>query len=125
MKKSSYVAMILGGMSFILFALGVCMTLIPSWNQFALGIGFGAAGIFLAICTTFLWRHLTHKTPIRCTKKMIAIGCLSIVGVLVLGYGMCLSMVWNDMVSGILIGLVGIILLFLLIPLTKGIQLEE
>lgn len=32
MKKSNYVAMILGTVSGVLFALGMCMALIPEWN---------------------------------------------------------------------------------------------
>ena len=35
---------------------------------------------------------------------------------------MCFCMVWNNIVLGTLIGLAGIILLLMLIPLTKGIQ---
>lgn len=34
MKKSNFVAMILGTIGVILFALGMCMTLIPEWNAF-------------------------------------------------------------------------------------------
>lgn len=34
MKKSNFVAMILGTIGGILFALGMCMTLIPEWNAF-------------------------------------------------------------------------------------------
>ena len=34
MKKSSFVAMILGTIGGILFALGMCMALIPEWNAF-------------------------------------------------------------------------------------------
>lgn len=32
MKKSTFVAMILGIIGGILFALGMCMALIPEWN---------------------------------------------------------------------------------------------
>ena len=35
---------------------------------------------------------------------------------------MCLTMVWSNMVLGIVIGLVGIIALLCLIPLTKGLK---
>ena len=34
MKKSSFVAMILGTVSGILFALGMCMALISEWDAF-------------------------------------------------------------------------------------------
>lgn len=34
MKKSSFAAMVLGTVSVVLFALGMCMALIPEWNAF-------------------------------------------------------------------------------------------
>ena len=46
----------------------------------------------------------------------------SILGALALGVGMCLSMVWDKMVMGVGIGLVGIVVLLCLLPLTKGIK---
>ena len=67
MKKSSFVAMILGTIGGILFALGI-------------------------------------------------------VGALLLGVGMCLTMVWSNMILGIVIGIVGIVVLLCLIPLTKGLK---
>ena len=47
MKKSNFVAMILGTVSGVLFALGMCMALIPEWNAFKLGIVFGCVGLVL------------------------------------------------------------------------------
>ena len=44
MKKSSFVAMILGTVGGILFALGMCMALIPEWNAFNQGIIMGVIG---------------------------------------------------------------------------------
>ena len=41
MKKSSFVAMVLGTVSVVLFALGMCMALIPEWNAFQPGIVVG------------------------------------------------------------------------------------
>ena len=38
MKKSTFVAMILGTIGGILFALGMCMALIPEWNAFRPGV---------------------------------------------------------------------------------------
>ena len=43
MKKSSFVAMVLGTISGALFALGMCMTLVSEWNAFMPGILFGGA----------------------------------------------------------------------------------
>lgn len=62
MKKSNFVALILGTIGIVFFALGMCMCMIPEWNMF------------------------------------------------------------NKMVLGVAIGLVGIVVLLMLIPLTKGIH---
>ena len=45
-----------------------------------------------------------------------------VLGALLLGVGMCLSMVFGSMALGIVIGIVGIVVLLMLIPLTKGIH---
>lgn len=41
---------------------------------------------------------------------------------LLLGVGMCLSMVFGKMVLGIAVGIIGIVVLLMLIPLTKGLK---
>lgn len=38
MKKSSFVAMMLGTVSMMFFALGMCMALLPEWNAFGTGV---------------------------------------------------------------------------------------
>ena len=45
MKKSSFVALVLGTISGMLFALGMCMALLLEWNVFAQGVIFGCVGI--------------------------------------------------------------------------------
>ena len=45
MKKSSFVVMVLGTVSLVLFALGICMALIAEWNAFKPGIIFGVVGL--------------------------------------------------------------------------------
>lgn len=122
MKKSSFVAMVLGAVSAVLFALGMCMALIPEWNAFRPGIIFGCVGLFLALITLIVWRRMEHKEPIRISGKTVLTVIIGVVGALALGIGMCFSMVWGKTVMGIIIGLIGIVVLLCLIPLTKGIK---
>lgn len=122
MKKSSFVAMLMGTISGVLFALGVCMALIPEWNAFQPGIIFGCIGLLLGLVTWIVWRKMEHKQPIQFTGKTIFTIIVGILGALALGVGMCFSMVWDKMVIGIVIGLIGIIVLLSLIPLIKGIK---
>lgn len=59
---------------------------------------------------------------VKLSGKTYATILLSVVGVLVLGVGMCMVMVWNMLIPGTAVGLVGIVLLLCLIPLVKGIH---
>lgn len=122
MKKSSFVAMVLGTVSLVLFALGMCMALIPEWNAFQPGVIFGCVGLFLGIVTLIVWRRMEHKEPIHFSVKTVLTIIVGVVGALALGVGMCFSMVWDKMVIGVVIGLVGIVILLCLIPLIKGIK---
>ena len=122
MKKSSFVALMLGTVSGVLFALGMCMALIPEWGAFKPGIVFGCVGLLLALITLLVWRRMEHKQPIHISGKAILITIAGIVGALAFGTGMCFSLVWDRMAVGISVGLVGIAILLCLIPLTKGIK---
>lgn len=122
MKKSSFVAMILGTISGFLFAFGMCMALLPEWNLFTEGIIFGASGIVLGLITLFIWRKMENKAPIKVNGKTLLFVALAIIGTLLLGIGMCFCLVWNNFIVGSLIGIVGIILLLALIPIIKGIK---
>ena len=114
--------MVLGTVSVVLFALGMCMALIPEWNAFMPGVIFGCAGLLFGLITLIVWRRMEHKEPIRIYGKTILTVVIAAMGALALGVGMCLSMVWDKMVMGVGIGLVGIVVLLCLLPLTKGIK---
>lgn len=122
MKKSNFVAMILGTIGGILFALGMCMALIPEWNAFNQGVVLGVIGAVVLLIMVLVWRKMENKSPVKLSGKMIGTVLLGIVGALTLGVGMCLTMVWSNMIIGIIVGIVGIILLLCLIPLTKGLK---
>jgi len=122
MKKSSFVALIMGTISGVLFALGMCMALLPEWNAFTEGVIFGAIGIILAIITTLVWYKMENKTLPKISGKNVLRTIYAIVAVLILGVGMCLCLVWQQIIWGTLIGLLGIIMLIALIPMMKGIK---
>lgn len=122
MKKSTFVAMILGTIGGILFALGMCMALIPEWNAFNEGIIMGVIGIVVLLVMVLVWRKMENKTPIKPSGKTIGAILIGIVGALLFGVGMCLTMVWSNMVLGIIIGMIGIVVLLCLIPFIKGLK---
>lgn len=122
MKKSTFTAMILGTAGGILFALGMCMALIPEWNAFRPGVAMGVAGALVLLIMVFVWRKMGNKNPVRVSGKTIGTVLFGILGALVFGVGMCLTMVWSNMIVGIVVGLVGIVMLLCLIPVTKGLK---
>lgn len=122
MKKSNFVALILGVIGGVFFALGMCMALLPEWGMFQQGIVSGVIGLIVLLADLMIWRKMEGKAPIRLSGKMVGSIVVGVVGALLLGIGMCLTMVFSKMVLGIVIGLVGIVVLLMLIPLTKGIH---
>lgn len=122
MKKSTFIAMILGTIGGILFALGMCMALIPEWNAFKPGVVMGCIGIVVLVIMVIVWRKMENKAPVKLSGKTIGAVLIGIIGALLLGVGMCLTMVWSHMVMGIVIGLVGIVVLLCLIPFIKGLK---
>ncbi len=122
MKKSSFAAMILGTVSGILFALGMCMTLIKEWDTFTSGIILGLIGLVMGFITFLIWRKMENKKPIKISGKTFVTTLIGIVGALALGVGMCFSMVWQNVILGVIIGIVGILILLSLIPIIKGVK---
>lgn len=122
MKKSSFVALILGTVSGVLFALGMCMALLPEWNAFLEGVILGGVGIVLGVITLLVWCKMENKKLPKMNGKNLFRIIYAVVAVLILGAGMCLCLVWQQFVWGTLVGLLGIVMLIALIPMIKGIK---
>ena len=123
MKKSNFVALILGTIGGVFFALGMCMVLLPEWGMGTQGIVCGVIGLAVLLATLLIWRRMEHKAPIKISGKTLAAVFVGILGALLLGVGMCLCLLDPaKMVVGIVVGVVGIVALLMLIPLLKGIH---
>ena len=122
MKKSNFIALILGTIGTVFFALGMCMALIEEWAMRQQGIVCGVIGLAVLLADLLIWRRMEGKEPVHITGKALGITALSVFGALLLGVGMSLSMVFGYLVQGIVIGLLGIVALLCLIPLTKGLK---
>ncbi len=121
MKKSTFVNLLLGTVGGLLFAIGMCMCLLPEWNAFTPGLVVTAVGgILLLALGVVSW--VRSGKQLHCNWKLlgkIAYGTLSS---LVLGLGMCLIMVWQQMLWGILVGVAGIVMLLFLLPMCVGFR---
>ena len=123
MTKKNFISLILGTIGGILFALGMCMAMLPEWGAFTQGIIIGCIGLVVLLVMLAVRCKMEGKPVIvKLSGKTIGTIILGVAGALVLGIGMCMVMIWEMMVPGILIGLVGIVLLLCLIPPVKGIK---
>ena len=123
MSKKNFVSLIFATVGGILFALGMCMALIPAWDAFQQGVVLGAVGLVVLLVMALVRRRMAGKPVVAApSARTVGIVLLGAAGALALGVGMCMTMLWSMMVPGILVGLAGIVLLLCLIPLVKGIQ---
>ena len=122
MKKKNFVTLIMSVVGGLLFALGMCMGLLPEWNALPEGIAVGAAGVLILLLMVLIRRKMDGKPMIVLNGKAVGTALLAFAGVIVLGVGMCMVMVWDMLVWGIVVGVIGIVLLLCLIPVVKGLK---
>ena len=122
MKKKDFVTLIMSTVGGILFALGMCMALIPEWGAMRPGIVVGAVGAVVLLAMVLVRRKMSGKPAIVFNGKAIGITLLGVAGAIILGVGMCITMIWNMMIPGIIVGIVGIVAMLCLIPVVKGLK---
>lgn len=122
MQKKNFVPLILGTIGGILFAIGMCMCLLPEWGAFTQGVVIAVIGAVVLLILLLVRRKMEGKPAIHLSGKAVGSVLLGVIGALVLGVGMCMVMIWSMMIPGILVGIVGIILSLCLIPLVKGLK---
>lgn len=122
MKKSVFTASMLSVVGVLLLGLGMCMCTIAEWNLFRQGVLIGCAGLLVFLLAVLLYRRMEHKPPVRCTRKGLFGAVIFLIGIMGFGIGMCLSMVYDQMLLGVCIGIVGIAVLMTLIPVCAGLK---
>ncbi len=122
MKKKDFITLIMSTVGGILFALGMCMALISEWNAFTPGIVVGVIGAVILLAMILVRRKMDGKPAFVFNGRAIGSTLLGVFGAIVLGVGMCMVMVWNLMIPGVIVGIVGIVALLCLIPLVKGLK---
>ena len=122
MNRNHFINLIICVVAGLLFSLGMCMCLIPEWNLFILGVVLTAIG-GVALATIAIAAYVrTHKNRAPINWKLVGKITYGVVSALILGLGMCMIMVWNLIVAGIIIGIVGIVMLLFLIPMFLGLK---
>lgn len=123
MEKKNFIALVLGTVGGLFFALGMCMCLIPEWNMFRTGVICAAIGLVVLLITVIAYRKMSGKAPIKVNVKVLGKVIYAIISALVLGAGMALVLaVEGMMMVGIIVGMVGIVMLLFLIPMCVGLK---
>lgn len=98
------------------------MALIPEWGVLNPEIRVGVVGLVVLLVMVIVRRKMDGKPANVFNARAIGITLLGIVGFIVLDVGICMIMVWNMLIPGIVVGIVGIVLLLCLIPVVKGLE---
>lgn len=123
MKRENFVTLIMSVIGGLIFALGMCMALLPEWNAFTPEVVCGMIGALVLLAMVIVRRKMTNAAPVEINGRTVGIVIYGIFSVMVFGVGMCMTMVWEGlMIWGIVVGIVGIVLLLCLIPMIKGIK---
>jgi len=122
-KKENFISLVMGTVGGILFALGMCMCLIAEWDAFTPGVIAAGVGLAVLLLMVVLRRKMRGKPAVKLSGRAVGAAALGVAGVLVLGVGMCMTMVWEGLlIPGIAVGIIGIVLLLCLIPACKGLR---
>jgi len=127
MKKETLLEIILGTIGGLIFAIGMCMCLLPEWNLFPQGIVISIIGFIILLCIIPIYRK-EHPKKVRgpINWGIILTWIIGIIGSLIMGFGMSKVMVDNasqtDMLVGIITGVVGLIICVLNYPVYSYIK---
>ena len=105
MKKKDFVTLIMSVIGGILFALGMCMALLPEWGAMTQGVVMGVVGLVVLLTMLLVRRKMDGKPVIVFNGKAIATTLFGVFTTAVFG-----------------VGIVGIVLLLCLIPICKGLK---
>ena len=130
MKKETLLEIILGTIGGVVFALGMCMCLIPEWNLFNAGIVMSVLGFIILLCIIPVYKSSHPSKPHKPINWGFVIAwVIGIMGALVMGFGMSKTMSdgarSNDMLMGIFFGIAGLIVCVLDYPVYSFLKKDK
>ena len=123
MKKETLLEIILGTVGGLIFAIGMCMCLIPEWDLFIAGIVVAITGFIILLCIIPAYRK-EHPRKVNNKKTdwgLVLTWVIGVVGALIMGFGMSKIIVESpekiDMIIGMITGVVGLLICVLNYPI--------
>lgn len=122
MKKDTLLEIIFGTVGGLVFAIGMCMCLIPEWDMFNTGVVVSIIGFLILLCIIPIYRsgHPKKKhAPIN--YSIVFAWIIGIAGALLMGFGMSRIMhgipSQTDMITGLVCGVIGLLICVLDYPI--------
>ena len=75
MKKKDFVTLLLSTIGGILFALGMCMSLLPEWGAATEGIGIGVLGAVILLAMVLVQRKMDGKPASHLAPRPSVLRC--------------------------------------------------
>lgn len=127
MKKETLLEIILGTIGGLIFAIGMCMCLIPEWDMFTYGVVVSIVGFIILLCIIPVYRvNHPKKRDVIINYGIIVSWIIGVVGALVMGFGMSKVMVdgstKTDMIIGMITGVIGLVICVLNYPIYSYIK---
>ena len=123
MKKETLLEIILGTIGGLVFAIGMCMCLIPEWDMLKVGIVVSIVGIVILLCIIPIYRK-EHPKKVNNKKTdwgLVLTWVIGVVGALIMGFGMSKILVDTpdkmDLIIGMITGVVGLLICVLNYPI--------
>lgn len=130
MKRETLLEIILGTIGGLVFAIGMCMCLLPEWNLFTQGVVVAIIGFIILLFIIPIYRKgHPRKSHGPINWGIILTFIIGVVGSLIMGFGMSKIMVGDasnsDMFVGIITGVVGLIICVLNYPIYAYINSDK
>ena len=123
MKKSTFTFLVLTVVSGLMFALGMCMCLLPEWNLFTPGVIVTALGALALIIIGLVKWIMAGKPMAKINWVLTGKIAYAVLACLVLGAGMAMIMAFEGlMLPGIAVGVAGILMALFAVPVCKGLK---
>lgn len=127
MKKETLLEIILGTVGGLVFAIGMCMCLIPEWDLFKTGVIVAAIGFIVLLCIIPVYRSGHPKNYHgKINWGIVFTWIIGIIGALIMGFGMSKVMVGSpsksDLLIGIGTGIIGLLICVLNYPIYSYIK---
>ena len=131
MKKETLLEIILGTIGGLIFAIGMCMCLIPEWDLFSSGVIVSIIGFIILLCIIPVYKkeHPKKVSNKKLDFKLALTWIIGVVGSLIMGFGMSKILVDSpekmDMIIGMITGVIGLLTCVLNYPIYSYLKSNE